>query len=164
MIVEPITDATFDAFWPTFRDIVRAGETYAFDPDLDRDAAHRLWCEVPEATWVARDGDVLLGSYYLKANAAGPGGHVCNCGYMVAPAARGRGVAAALCEHSQELAVSLGYRAMQFNSVVATNEGAVRLWERLGFEIVGRVPEAFRHPSAGYVDILVMYKVLTRDA
>jgi ribosomal protein S18 acetylase RimI-like enzyme len=160
MIIEPASDATFDAFWPAFREIVRARETYAYDPALDREAARRLWCEVPQRTLVARDGDLVVGSYYLKPNGAGPGGHVCNCGYMVAPAARGRGIATRLCEHSQRLARALGYRAMQFNAVVATNAPAVRLWQRLGFEIVGRVPEGFRHPRHGWVDTLVMYKRL----
>lgn len=160
MIIEAIDDASFDAFWPTFRDVVRAEETYAYAPDLDQEAARRLWCEVPERTFVARDGDVVLGSYYLKPNGAGPGGHVCNCGYMVSPAARGRGVATRLCEHSQEIARSLGYRAMQFNSVVSTNESAVKLWQRLGYQVIGRVPEGFRHPQHGFVDTLVMYKRL----
>lgn len=164
MIIEAISELTFDAFWPTFRDVVRARETYAYAPDLDRDAARRLWCEVPEQTFVAidrgTDGDVVLGSYYLKPNGAGPGGHVCNCGYMVAAAARGRGVATRMCEHSRELARTLGYRAMQFNAVVSTNESAVKLWQRLGFEIIGRVPEGFRHPRLGFVDTLIMYQRL----
>ncbi len=103
----------------------------------------------------------LLGSYYLKANAAGPGQHVCNCGYMVTPQARGKGVASAMCEHSQQEAVTQGFKAMQFNAVVASNHVAVGLWQRLGFEIVGTVPNAYQHASLGYVDTHVMYKALT---
>ncbi|MEE4301555.1 MAG: GNAT family N-acetyltransferase [Pseudomonadales bacterium] len=164
MIIEAISELTFDAFWPTFRDVVRAQETYAYAPDLDREAARQLWCEIPERTFVAidrsADGDVVVGSYYLKPNGAGPGGHVCNCGYMVAAAARGRGVATRMCEHSRELARRLGYRAMQLNAVVSTNESAVQLWQRLGFEIIGRVPEGFRHPRDGFVDTLIMYQRL----
>jgi ribosomal protein S18 acetylase RimI-like enzyme len=115
---------------------------------------------VPRMTFVAAEGDEITGTYYIKANQAGGGGHVCNCGYMVADSARGRGVATALCEHSQSIARELGFKAMQFNFVVSTNESAVRLWTKLGFEIVGRLPRAFDHPAMGLVDALVMYKWL----
>ncbi|AUH53742.1 GNAT family N-acetyltransferase [Chromobacterium sp. ATCC 53434] len=150
----------FAAFWPVFRAVVSARETYAFDPDMDEQAAYRLWCEAPLETWLAEDGGELLGSYFLKANAAGPGGHVGNCGYMVAEAARGRGVARALCEHSQLRARERGFLALQFNSVVATNEAAVALWRKLGFDVVGRLPRAYSHAVHGLVDCLVMYKWL----
>src|SRR5690606_26260137 len=102
----------------------------------------------------------ILGTYFIKNNQDGPGDHVCNCGYMVASAARGRGLATAMCEHSQRIARQLGYLAMQFNLVVSTNERAVQLWSRLGFATVGRLPRAFRHPTLGFVDALVMYKWL----
>lgn len=102
----------------------------------------------------------VVGTYTLKANQPGQGGHVCNCGYVVSPAARGLGVATAMCLHSQEAAVAMGFRSMQFNCVVSTNAGAVRLWQQLGFDIVGTLPEAFRHPARGYVDAYVMYKRL----
>ena len=85
---------------------------------------------------------------------------MCNCGYITAPAARGRGVARAMCEHSQRVARELGYTAMQFNFVVTSNEGAIALWQKLGFETVGRLPKAFRHPKLGLVDALVMFKSL----
>ena len=98
--------------------------------------------------------------YYLKANAGGPGDHVSNCGYMVSEAARGRGVARLMCEHSQQVARERGFLAMQFNSVVSTNEVAVALWQKLGFEIVGRLPRAYRHARLGFVDSLVMFKWL----
>jgi hypothetical protein len=114
----------------------------------------------PRKTWVIEEAGQLLGTYYLKTNQGGPGQHVCNCGYMVAAEARGRGLATALCEHSQEQALALGYKAMQFNFVAATNTGAVRLWKKLGFAEVGRLPGAFNHPQQGYVDALVMYKWL----
>ena len=116
--------------------------------------------EAPRLTFMAEDDDTILGTYCIKTNQAGPGDHVCNCGYMVASAARGRGLATAMCEHSQEVAIKLGYKAMQFNFVVSTNEGAVKLWNKLGFATVGRLPKAFNHPSKGYVDALVMYKWL----
>lgn len=104
----------------------------------------------------------VLGTYYIKSNQQGPGNHVCNCGYMVSSAARGRGLATAMCEHSQEIARQLGYKAMQFNLVVSSNEGAIRLWHSLGFATVGRLPKAFHHPSQGYVDALIMYKWLAK--
>ena len=116
--------------------------------------------ETPRKSFVAEDGERILGTYYIKTNKAGPGSHVCNCGYMVPLSSRGKGVATAMCEHSQELAVRLGYKAMQFNFVASSNEGAVRLWRTLGFEIVGRLPLAFKHPEKGYVDALIMYKWL----
>lgn len=157
----PMTDDDFAVFWPTFQAIVAAQESYAIDPDISFDAARRLWCQTPEASVVVKDeNDQVLGAYYLKANAAGPGDHICNCGYMVTPAARGKGVARAMCEHSQQQARTLGFLAMQYNAVVATNEIAVALWQKLGFRIVGTVPNAYRHARLGFVDTYVMYKML----
>ena len=140
--IRPMTAADFDRFWPTFQAIVAARETYAYDPAITQDQARQLWLELPLHTLVAEDDGELLGAYYLKANAAGPGSHVGNCGYMVSEAARGRGIARQMCEHSQQLARASGFLALQFNSVVATNEVAVALWSKLGFDTVGRLPKA----------------------
>lgn len=162
--ITPITAADFQRFWPIFQAIVAAEETYAIDPQIGYEAAYALWCQQPQSTWqstwVASYRGEVLGSYYVKPNAAGPGQHVCNCGYMVAPQARGKGVARAMCLHSQQLAIDSGYLAMQFNAVVATNEAAVHLWQSLGFRIVGTVPHAYRHRRLGLVDTHVMYKAL----
>jgi ribosomal protein S18 acetylase RimI-like enzyme len=115
----------------------------------------------PTATYVAADeSDDILGTYYIKPNQAALGAHVCNCGYIVAPDARNKGVASAMCRHSQAEALALGFRAMQYNLVVSSNEGAVRLWKSHDFELIGTLPEAFRHPQLGYVDAYVMYKIL----
>lgn len=160
MVIRNATARDFDEVWPIFNDIVSAGETYTYARDTTKEQAFHLWMEIPRLTFVAADAGKVLGSYYLKTNQAGPGDHVCNCGYMVSAAARGRGLATAMCEHSQEVARKLGYKAMQFNFVVSTNESAVKLWDRLGFSTVGRLPRAFNHPANGYVDALVMYKWL----
>lgn len=150
----------FEQIWPIFHEIAAAGETYAYPRDISKEQALTLWMDAPRVTYVCEEAGRILGTYYLKTNHAGPGDHVCNCGYMVSSQARGRGLATALCEHSQRVARELGYKAMQFNLVASTNEGAVRLWRKLGFATVGRLPGAFHHPSQGYVDALVMYKWL----
>ncbi|MEM7243955.1 MAG: GNAT family N-acetyltransferase [Acidobacteriota bacterium] len=161
VLVRELQDDDWSALWPILRDVFAAGETYAIERDITEDAARRYWVEVPTETWVATDADgALLGSYYLEPNQRGPGAHVAHCGYVVGPAARGRGVGRLLGEHSFDRARALGFRAMQYNCVVSTNRGAVRLWESLGFEEVGRVPAAFEHPSEGLVDALVMWRRL----
>lgn len=117
--------------------------------------------ELPQETYVAlSQDDKILGTYYIKSNQPGLGAHVCNCGYIVSESARGQGVASSMCMHSQQVAVDLGFRAMQYNLVASTNEGAIRLWKKLGFQVVGTLPNAFNNKSAGYVDALVMYKEL----
>ena len=161
--IRPMTAEDFERFWPTFQAIVQAAETYAYDPALSIDQARQLWLELPLHTLLAEEDGELLGSYYLKANAAGPGAHVGNCGYMVCEQARGRGVARLMCEHSQKLARQEGLLALQFNCVVATNDVAVALWTKLGFDTVGRLPRVFRHARLGLVDGLVMYKWLADE-
>ena len=129
--------------------------------DMTVDQARRQWLEHTEAVYVAcGDDDELLGTYYIKPNQPTLGAHVANCGYMVAAEARGRGIATSMCEHSQNEAVRLGYRAMQFNLVVETNAASVYLWNKLGFSVVGRLPGAFQHPQKGFVDAFIMYKLL----
>jgi len=160
MQIREATLTDFDQIWPIFQEIVAVGETYAYPRDTTREQAIQLWLQTPRKTFVAEEDGKILGTYYIKTNQQGPGDHVCNCGYMVSPQARGCGLATTMCEHSQQVAKSLGYLAMQFNFVASTNEGAVRLWSKLGFETVGRLPKAFNHPSKGLVDALVMYKWL----
>jgi L-amino acid N-acyltransferase YncA len=160
MHIREATIADFDQIWPIFQSIVAAGETYTYPRETTREQAISLWLETPRKTFVAEENGDILGTYYIKTNQPGGGAHVCNCGYMVSSAARGRGLASSMCEHSQQIARSLGYLAMQFNFVASTNEGALRLWTKLGFETVGRLPKAFNHPVQGYVDAMVMYKWL----
>ncbi len=159
--IRPFQQNDWPALWQIIEPVFRSGETYAYAPDISEAEAYRAWIHKPEATFVAiADDGSLLGSYYIKPNQPGLGSHVCNCGYITAAQARGRGVATQMCLHSQEEAVRRGFRAMQFNLVVSSNEEAVRLWQKLGFAIVGRLPGAFRHARLGYVDAFVMYKTL----
>jgi len=163
--IRPFADSDWPTVWPLLQSTFASGDTYAFAPDSSEAEIHRAWIELPQSTWVACDGDsgaggTLLGTYILKPNQPGLGQHVCNCGYVVAPAARGHGVATAMCEHSQREALARGFRAMQFNLVVSTNTGAVRLWQSLGFDIVGTLPGAFQHRQLGFVDAHVMFKTL----
>ncbi len=160
MTIRESVKEDFDSIWPIFREIVEAGETYAYAVDTTKEQAFQIWIEAPKKTYVFEDKGRIVGTYFLKTNQAGPGSHVCNCGYMVASTARGRGLATAMCEHSQKVARALGYKAMQFNFVASSNAGAVRLWGKLGFETVGCLPKAFNHPTLGYVDAIVMYKWL----
>ena len=153
--------ADWPALWPLLSATFASGDTYAFDPRSSEAEVRKAWIDTPAATVVAcGDDGRIVGTYFIKPNQPGLGSHVCNCGYVSAPAARGQGVATALCEHSQIQASAMGFRAMQFNLVVASNEGAVRLWLKLGFHVVGRLPGAFAHIEQGDVDALVMYKAL----
>ncbi|MDX3886095.1 GNAT family N-acetyltransferase [Edaphosphingomonas haloaromaticamans] len=154
------TAADGAALWAIIEPIVRAGETYALPRDMAREEALAYWLGRDRHTFVAEAEGRVLGTYYLRANQAGGGGHVANCGYMTAQDAGGRGVARAMCAHSIDQARAEGYRAIQFNCVVSTNVRAVGLWQKMGFEIVGRLPGAFRHPTAGDVDALVMFQTL----
>ena len=159
--IRPFQAADWPAVWPILRTTFQAGDTYAFAPESTEAEIHKAWVELPAATFVALGaGGEIWGTYFIKPNQAGLGAHVCNCGYVVAPTAQGQGVASLMCEHSQQQAVAMGFRAMQFNLVVASNVRAVRLWQHLGFAIVGTLPGAFRHHTLGYVDAHVMFKTL----
>jgi ribosomal protein S18 acetylase RimI-like enzyme len=149
-----------DGLWRVLEPVIRAGETYPLPRDMARADALAYWLAPDHHIFVAEENGEILGTYYLRANSRAGGGHVANAGYMTAPHARGRGVATALCLHSFEEAKRLGFRAMQFNLVIASNEAAMHLWPKLGMDIVGRLPGAFHHPRLGYVDAYVMYKTL----
>ena len=159
-----IRDATAEdwpAMWPFLREIVRAGETYTWPRGIDDDAARRVWMAPPPAcTLVAVDGDPVLGTAKVGPNQLGPGADVANASFMVDPAHGGKGVGRALGTAVLERARTDGYRAMQFNAVVETNVGAVGLWRSLGFTVLATVPEAFLHPSLGYVGLHVMHRAL----
>lgn len=149
-----------DAIWAILKPVIRAGETYCLPPGMSREDALAFWFTDGNEVFVAEDGDQIAGTYFLRPNQKGGGSHVANCGYMTATALFGRGVARAMCAHSLDRAKQRGFRAMQFNFVVSTNERAVRLWQSFGFEIAGRLPGAFLHPEKGYADAYVMYRRL----
>lgn len=159
--IRQFEEKDWSSTWGIIEPVFREGETYAFPPDITEDESFNVWIEIPAATFVAvDDNNVIVGTYYIKKNQPGLGSHICNCGYIVAEEARGKGIASAMCQHSQYEAVERGFRAMQYNLVVSSNKGAVRLWKKLGFEVVGTIPEAFQHHKLGFVDAFVMYKKL----
>jgi len=160
MLIREAVEKDADALWAMLEPTIRAGETYPLPRDMDRENALAYWLSPGYEVFVAEDQGEIVGTYFLKANQKGGGAHVANCGYMTAPHAMGRGVARAMCAHSLERARQRGFRAMQFNFVVSTNERAVRLWQSFGFEIVGRLPQVFEHPTIGFVDAFVMCRKL----
>ena len=162
MLIRAYAAADWPGVWAILEPVFRAGETYAFPREMSESQALDTWTAAGKHVFVAVDEATgeLLGTYYVKANFEGAASHICNCGYVVSERARGRGIAARMCEHSQREAIARGFRAMQYNLVVSSNEGAVHLWKKMGFAIVGTIPEAFRHPRLGFVDAYVMYKRL----
>jgi len=159
--IRQANEEDWDAIWPIFQSVIQAGDSYPYPPEMSKAEGKALWLAPKLHTFIAENqvGDVL-GTYYIKANQLGLGSHVANAGYMVASNAREQGIATQMCEHSQSTALTLGYKAMQYNLVVSTNEKALRLWTKLGFATVGTLPKAFKHLALGYVDALVMYKWL----
>ncbi|MEZ5418885.1 MAG: GNAT family N-acetyltransferase [Vicinamibacterales bacterium] len=160
LTIRAAAPADADAVWRIVRAVLAAGDTYAWPTDPSRDEGLALMHPRGGETFVAERAGAVVGVYYLKANYQGPGDHVANCGYMVAPEARGAGVGEALCRHSLDRARARGFRAMVFNAVVSANTGAIRAWERCGFTIVGTIPAAFRHPQHGAIAVHVMHRLL----
>jgi ribosomal protein S18 acetylase RimI-like enzyme len=148
------------ALWAILEPVVREGTTYPIDPAASREAVFAYWFAPDKQVFVAEEGGRVVGTYYLKPNSTGPAAHVANAGYMVLPTARGHGVARAMALDSFARAKASGFRAMQFNLVIATNAAALHLWRSVGMEEVGRLAGAFRSPSGEYVDALVMYRLL----
>ncbi len=160
MIIRKSVPQDEDSIWNILEPVIRSGETFPLPRDMTREAALAYWLAPEKQTFVAEDEGEIVGTYYMRANQAGGGGHVCNCGYITSENARRRGIARRMCQQSLQEALKSGFRAMQYNCVVSTNEGAIRLWKDLGFGIVGTLPGAFNHPSLGDVDAFVMYQKL----
>jgi ribosomal protein S18 acetylase RimI-like enzyme len=156
-MIRAAKESDHDSIWQILEPVIRSGDSYALPRDLGREQALAYWFAPEKETFVWEDGGVVLGTYFLRANQEGGATHVANCGYLTARAAQGRGIARAMCLDSLERAKLRGFRAMQFNFVVSTNQRAVKLWSDLGFKIAGSLPGAFRHPDYGLVDALVMY-------
>jgi ribosomal protein S18 acetylase RimI-like enzyme len=158
--VRPAGSGDADAVWKIIETTIRAGETYTLPRDMTREQALDYWFTPSNEVFVAEENGEVIGTYFLHANQKGGGAHVANCGYITSVESTGRGVARAMCAHSLDYAKTRGFRAMQFNFVVSTNQRAVKLWKSFGFEIVGRLPGAFQHPTQGYVEAFVMYREL----
>jgi L-amino acid N-acyltransferase YncA len=158
--IRSATERDGDAIWNIFHEVIAAGDTYAFDPEMSREEALAYWFGTDTHTYVAENDGRIVGTYLLRANQAGPGAHVANAAFMVTPDAQGQGIGRAMGEDCLSEARRLGFRAMQFNFVVSTNTSAIHLWQQLGFKIVGSLPGAFRHPRSGYVDVYVMFRSL----
>jgi ribosomal protein S18 acetylase RimI-like enzyme len=160
MHIRPASRSDANAIWAILEPTIRAGETYTLPIQMSREDALAYWLSPDHEVFLAENSESVLGTYFLRANHLGGGSHVCNCGYVTAPNATGRGIARAMCAHSLERARERGFLAMQFNFVISSNERAIRLWESFGFNTVGRLPQAFRHPTRGLVDSLVMHRFL----
>jgi len=163
LTIRPAHHYDADAIWRIFQAVVSTGDTYAYDPDISRDEALSTWMGSKGFTYVAEEDERIVGTYLLKANQPGLGAHVANAGFMVDPEIQARGIGRAMAEHCLVEARRLGFRAMQFNLVVSTNKHAVTLWQKLGFQIIGRLPDAFHHRQLGYVDAYIMYRSLLGD-
>jgi len=161
LTIRPYAPHDVGALWAMLKPVFRAGDAYTVDPAITAEAAIAYWTAPEKTVFIAMGADDPVGTYYIRANQGGGGAHVCNCGYVTAPQAQGMGVARAMLAHSLDTARAMGFRAMQYNFVVATNTRAVGIWQRAGFDVVGRLPGAFDHPTLGYVDALVMYMDLT---
>ncbi len=159
-LIRPAGQPDDDAIWGVLEPIIRGGEVYAIPRDWSREQMLAEWYAPGYTVFVAEDAGQVVGTYHIHANQRGGGAHVANCGYATASWATGRGVAAAMCAHSLDEARRMGFRAMQFNFVISTNTRAVTLWQRMGFDVIGRLPGAFAHPAHGYVDALVMFQTL----
>jgi GNAT superfamily N-acetyltransferase len=158
VLIREATATDWPAIWPFLRDIAAAGETYTLDRDIDPDFAREVWMlRPPNRTVVAVVDGVVVGSAKMNRNHMGPAAHIASASFMVDPGYSGRGIGRALGEYVVDWARTSGYRAMQFNAVVETNTRAVALWKSLGFEIIGTLPEGFRHPVHGYVGLHIMH-------
>jgi len=158
MIIREATINDTDGIWGIFEAVIKTGDTFAFAPDTPKAEMQKLWFPPGAKTFVAEDDGKIAGSYFIKPNQPGLGSHIANCGYMVDPKERGKGIAGQMCAHSIQVAKELGYKALQYNLVVSTNVKAVKLWERSGFKIIGTIPGGFHHNTLGYVDAYIMFR------
>ncbi|WP_295667588.1 GNAT family N-acetyltransferase [uncultured Mucilaginibacter sp.] len=157
MNIREATEKDIKAIWGIFKIVVQSGDTFAFAPDTNFAEMQKIWFAPGMNTFVAEENGKITGSYFIKPNQPGLGSHIANCGYIVDPVERGKGIASQMCAHSMEIAKMLGYKGMQYNLVVSTNVKAVKLWEKCGFKIIGTIPGGFNHHEFGYVDAFIMF-------
>ncbi|MEA5458142.1 N-acetyltransferase [Arcicella sp. LKC2W] len=160
MLFRRITEQDADDVWNIIHTVIKSGDTWVYAPDSSREKMLDIWYETSKYAYVCEIEGKVVGTFFLKANQPDLGSHIANAGYMVNPDFRGRGIAEAMCRFSMEEASQLGFKAMQFNIVMATNTGAIRLWQKCGFEIIGILPKVFQHQTLGLTDALVMYQWL----
>ncbi|MDN5284720.1 MAG: putative acetyltransferase YhhY [Mucilaginibacter sp.] len=161
MIIREAINNDLDGVWEIFGQVIKTGDTYAFDPNSQKEDLPKLWFAPTMKVYVAEEDGKILGTYFIKPNQTGLGAHIANCGYMVHPETRGRGLGKQLFDHSWRIAKEMDYKGMQFNFVVSTNTIAVKLWESLGFKIIGTIPKGFNHQQLGYVDAYIMFRKIS---
>jgi len=160
LTIRPLQRAEFDKVWPMFRAIVRAGKTYSYDPATTREEAEAIWCAPEKTPFIAEVDGQPVGTFYLRPNQLGLGNHIANGGFMVVPDQVGKGYGTEMAKRMVAEARQAGYHGMQFNFVVEDNDHSLRIWQKLGFEIVGRVPDAFRHAEKGLMAVYILYRKL----
>jgi L-amino acid N-acyltransferase YncA len=160
MTIRLANQTDHEAVWHIISNVISTGDTYVFAPDSSKEKMLTYWFSADKRTFVAEENNEILGTFYLKENQMDLGSHIVNAGYMVSENARGKGLGKTMAEFSLEEARRLGFRGMQFNLVVKTNEKAVRLWLKMGFKIIGEIPEAYKHSELGYVNAYIMYQKL----
>jgi L-amino acid N-acyltransferase YncA len=160
MLIRRATKSDYYGIWAIFREVIKTGDTYGYDPQTKKEGLERHWFGPNQHPYVALMQDDIIGSYFIRPNQAGAGSHIANASYMVHPDHRGKGIGEALCRHSIATAKQMGFRGMQFNMVVSTNTSAIYLWKKCGFEIIGTVPKGYKHATKGFVDAYIMYRDL----
>lgn len=160
MKIRKAKESDYDQVWGIFSTVIETGDTYVFDPKTPKTDLKKHWFSEYMQTYVAEENGKILGTYIIKPNQIDLGNHIANCSYMVNPNAQGKGIGKLLCAHSIQTALENGYKGIQFNIVVSTNVGAVNLWKKFGFEIIGTTPKGFRHSKLGFVDTYIMFKNL----
>lgn len=153
-------EADKEAVWKIIQAVISIGDSYTFAPDSSKEKMLSFWCGEDKETYIAILDNEIVGTFFIKPNQPDLGSHICNAGYMVSPNTKGKGIGRKMAEFSLPEAKRLGFKAMQFNFVVKSNEIAVKLWQKLGFEIIGEIPEAFQHKDLGLVNALIMYRKL----
>ncbi|RYU92605.1 GNAT family N-acetyltransferase [Emticicia agri] len=160
MEIRKAKETDYDGVWEIFSSVVQAGDTYVFSPDTSKSSLQNYWFAEVMDTFVSVENDKIVGTYFIKPNQPGLGSHIANCGYMVSPDHRNKGIGKLLCEHSLQFAKDKGYYGIQFNIVVSTNTVAIELWQKSGFRIIGTTPKGFRHKELGLVDSYIMFREL----